>query len=474
MPKIVREDIDNLNAVLTVTLEKKDYEPKFKSELNKYRKEASMKGFRRGKTPISVLKKMFGKSALADVINRMLQEELSTYIDKESISLLGQPIPSENQEPIDFDVRALEDYNFKFDLGLAPEFELEGLSENNQFERYKVKITDELIDKDLEETRKRASKPTHPEEDIAEDDVLTLEVKELDGDSHKEGGLESEFSISPKDIFDEATRKAVLGKKKGETLSINIFKLEKEGNEQYAKRYFLKLEAEADVTFNEMFEATIKEVTRQEEATLDQGFFDKAFGPGVVNSEEEAREKIKENLEQYYIRQAESLLFRDFQDSLIEKNELPLPNAFLKRWMLATNEETTKAQIEQQYDTFTKNLQWELIRGKIAKQFEIKVEDEDILEVLKKRVRSYFGGAQNIPEDLIASSAQRLLEDEQQVRQAYDEAISDKLFDIINEKVNIKTKDIESEAFDEIIQKAREEAMAAQAAAAAVPAEEEE
>lgn len=474
MPNIVREDIDNLNAVLTVTLEKAAYEPKFKSELNKYRKEASMKGFRKGKTPISVLKKMFGKSALAEVINKMLQEELSTYIDKESLSLLGQPIPSEDQEPIDFDVRDLNDYVFKFDVGLAPEFELEGISEDNTFEKYQVEVTEDLIDKDLNDARKRTGQRIHPEENIEEEDVLTLAVKELEGEAVKEGGLESEFSVSPKDIFDEATREAILSKKKEDVLPINIFKLEKEGDEQYVKRYYLKLEGEEEVEFNELFEATIKEVTRQEIAPLDQDFFDKAFGQGAVSSEEEARAKIKGNLEQYYNRQAESLLFRDFQDSLIEKNILSLPDAFLKRWMLTTNENTTAQQIDQQYDSFTKNLQWELIKGKLAKQFDIKIDDNDVLENMKKKVRSYFGGAQNLPDDLITSSAQRLMEDEQQVRQAYDEVISDKLFDVVNEKVSVKSKSIDVESFDEIIRKAREEAMAAQVKAATVPAEEEE
>ena len=135
MPKVVREEIDNLNATVTITLEKSDYQPKFKSELNKYRQKAHMKGFRRGKTPLSVVKKMYGKAVLAEVINEQLQKELFEHLNEDKLDILGQPLPSEDQEQIEFDLKDMSDYVFKFDLGIAPEFEVEGLDKKNSFQK---------------------------------------------------------------------------------------------------------------------------------------------------------------------------------------------------------------------------------------------------------------------------------------------------------------------------------------------------
>jgi trigger factor len=189
MSKVVREDIDNLNAVVTVTLEKSDYMPKFQAELNKYRKQGQMKGFRKGRTPLSVIKKMYGKSILAELINNQLQQELYGYLQQEDIKFLGQPLPAEGQDLIDFDLKNLEDFEFKFDLGLAPEFEVQGLEDN--YEKLAVDVKDELVTEELEALQKRNGKQTPVEEAIEENDMLKIKAVEAD----KEDGLETTFSI---------------------------------------------------------------------------------------------------------------------------------------------------------------------------------------------------------------------------------------------------------------------------------------
>ena len=155
MSKVVREDVGNLSAVLTLTVGKEDYEPKLSAELNKHRKKAQLKGFRKGKTPMGFIKKMYGRAILADAINEMIQKELTKYISEEKIQILGQPLPSEDQAEYDFNINELIDYTFKFDIGFAPEFEVEGLSEDSKFERYAVDVKDELIEKDIEAAQKR-------------------------------------------------------------------------------------------------------------------------------------------------------------------------------------------------------------------------------------------------------------------------------------------------------------------------------
>lgn len=473
MPKVVREDIDNLNATLTITLEKSDYQPKFNSELNKYRQQAHMKGFRKGKTPLSVVRKMYGKAVLAEVINELLQKHLFDHLNEEKLDILGQPLPSTDQEEIEFDVKDLNDYVFKFDLGLAPQFEVAGLDQGNEFEKYVVTPDDNMIQEELENVQKRLGERIIPEDGVQEEDVVKFTVKELEGDQAKEGGIESEFSIMVSNIEDSDLKKSVLAAKTGDVLKLDLLKLEKDRDEAYAKRYYLNLEEDNDWAFHNNFEFTITEVSRIQPAELNKELFDNYFGADEVNTVEEAKEKISDNIKAHYNNQAEALLFRDFQDNLMEKNKMDLPDAFLKRWILASNEQANEEIVEKEYDLFAKNLQWTLIKGKIAKQNEVEVSEEELQEGLKNRIRAYFGGSPYANEDMINMMLPRLMEDRQQVEQVHEELISNKLHDIIAEAVNVKDKPIEIDAFNKIIEEAQAEAAAAQAKAVATSVEEE-
>ncbi len=472
MSKVVREDNGNLSAILTLTIEKRDYEAKYKQALNAQRKKAHLRGFRKGKTPLAYIRKMYGQAILADVINDMLQNELTTYLQDEKLSILGQPLPAEDQEPLDFDVLQLNDFVFRFEIGLAPEFEVEGMSEDSSFERYAVQVDPEMVDKDMDQARKRLGERAEVENDIEANDMLTIDAEELteaDGEL-KENGWATTFDVLVDRIGNEELKNNVLTLKSGDSFAFNVMDIEKESTEEYVRKYILKVEeADSEVEIGNDFRGTIKAVTRVMPAELNQEFFDKYFGEGKVSSEEEARNLIEEEIVKYYDRQSESLLFRDFQDTLLEKNPLELPDAFLKRWLEASNENTTAEQIEQEYDNFAKNLQWSLLRNKIARKAEITISDDEIFEGFKDRVRNYFQGYGD--ELVILNTANRLMEDEGQVDQMYQELMGDKLFEYIRGIVKVDDNKIESKAFDDIIAKAREEAMARQnAAAAAAPA----
>ncbi|MEM1322119.1 MAG: trigger factor [Bacteroidota bacterium] len=458
MPKIVREDVDALNAVLKVSLEKGDYEGKLKSELNKYRKKAHMKGFRKGKTPIGLVKKMYGNAVLADVINELLQSSLNNYMTEEKLNILGQPLASADQEELDFDINELNDFNFSFDLGLAPEFELEGLTTDNSFERYAVTVDEAMIDEDMANIRKRGGEQGEVEDEIVEGDMVELNADELDGDQIKENGWATTFKV----LVDAKTaterfREEVLGKTKGSKIRIDINEVEVDRDETYVQKYLLNVEEGDDPTeIGSQFEATINSVTRVIPAELNEEFFKKAFGEDSnVKTEEEARAKIEEEIVKYYDRQAENLLFRDFQKDLIEKNPLSLPDAFLKRWLKASNDTVSEEVIEKEYESFAENLKWSLVRGKMVKKFDLKVGEEEIFEGFKNRVRQYFGGYGD--ELVILNTANRLMEDGKQVDQMYQELISERLFTAIREVVGIEDKSIGSKEFDEVIKDARSE-----------------
>lgn len=458
MPKVVREDIAPLTARLDIQLERADYEPKWKSELKKYQQKAHMKGFRKGKTPMSVIRKMYGKSVLAEVVNELLEKELSGYIQEEELDLLGQPLPAEEQEPVDFDLQNLDNYSFKFEIGLAPDFDVQGVDEESTFEKYAPEISDETVEEELANARKRLGDRVQSESEIQDGDLLKLQAVELENDTPKEGGVTNEFSVLTDSLTDDM-KKAFLAKKVGERLVANIFELEKDAEEAYVRKYFLGLEEDTDRPVEPTFELTILEASRIEAAELGEDFYQEYFGEDTdVTTEEEAREAIRKNIAGYYDKQAEALLFRDMQEALMEQNQPELPREFLKRWILASNEEATAEDVEKEFDTFAENLRWTLIRNQLVKNFELKVEQEEIIEGFKARVRSYLANNPMMDDSFVDQMAMRLMQDQKQVEQLYEELITDKLFDALAEKVTIKDKPIELDAFLEIAKEAQEKA----------------
>ena len=462
MSQVVREDIDNLNAVLTVTIAQDEYEPKFKQQLKKYRDQAQIKGFRKGKTPNSVLKKMFGKNILVDIVNEMIQEKLVGYLREEELNLLGQPLPSEDQEDYDFDLKSLQDYIFKFDVGMPPDFEVQGLDESNTFEKYKVTPRQEDITSDLENARKRMGEVVHSEDDINEGDLVKFKVQELDGDALKAEGIEAEFSV-PMEKMTEAAKEKVLAGKVGDTFSYALDEIEADIDATYVKKYYLNLEEEAAEALMDLtFQLTIVDATHVEPAEMNEDFFQKIFNNEEIKTEEQARAEIAKNIEKYYDNQADALLYRDFQDRLLEMNDLQLPADFLKRWILASNENATPEGVNAEFDAFTKNLQWSLITEKIAKASEIEVNQEELMAGLKNRVMGYLQGNPGLGDEFVEMMVGRLMQDEQQVRQVQDEIMAEKLHDAIAEQVTIEPKEISADDFEAVLKEAQESAQAAQ------------
>jgi trigger factor len=461
MSKVVRVDKENLSAELTMTITKDDYVPKLDSELRAYRKKAHMKGFRKGKMPMGVIRKMYGQSLLAEVINDTLQKTLTKYLTDENIEILGQPIPSDDQKELNFDISELQDFEFKFDIGLAPEFEMKGLSADTSFDRYAVEVPASMLDKEIEQARTKFGERESVDTVIEDNDVVTFNAEELDGDSVKENGWASTFSVLVNRIGVESVKEEILKKKKGDKIRFNVYTLEKDAKPETVKKYMLNItDNDEGVEIGEEFEGTIQEVQRIMPAELNEEFFNKAFGEGNVKSIEEARSKFEEEITKYYDKQSESLLFRDLQDFLLEQNDMEIPNAFLKRWIKSSNEQATEEVIENEYGNFAKNLQWSLIKGKIVQQFDLSVTEEEIFESFKDRVRGYFQGYGD--ELIVLNTANRLMEDKKQVDQLYQELMSDKLFEAVREVVTVNDKKISAEDFDVVIRKAHDEVKAAQ------------
>lgn len=451
--KVTKNEIDALNASLHITIEQSDYTDKFNTELNNYKGKAQLKGFRKGKTPLSAIKKMYGKGIFVETINNLLSETLNNYITDEKLEVLGQPIPSESQQAVDFDIKNPQDYKFDFDLGLAPSFEVQGL--DSKRERIVVDIPKEMVTEELDLTRKKLGKEVYPEDAILEDDMITVKAVELDGDKAKKKGWETGFPLLVK-LMDEDVKKDVLTKKLGDSFKFNIRTVEKDRDEAFVRKHLLNLDEEEEKEIGDMFEGKIEKVSRIEAAPIDQEFFDKYFGEeGKESSEEEVRSLIKDNIGKHYVEQTKNLMYRDIMEHLMEANKLELPEEFLKRWLKVSNEEATDEVIEKEFAAFSKNLRWNLIRDKIEQKFEIQVLPEDIKEGFKRRIASYFGGnSQGIDLDQMAES---MMKNEEQFRQVYDEEKAEKLFAALTEEMDIEEKVISLDEFKDLVKKINEE-----------------
>jgi len=472
MSNVVKEDIDQLNAKVTVTVKKDEYEPIFNQELKKYRQQSNLKGFRKGKAPMSALKKMYGKSVLVDVVNKKLQEQLYNFLEEENIKYLGQPLISDEQETIDFDLKNMRDYEFKFDIGLMPEVEIQGL-DNKEFERYDVTIPDEVVEDQLESAQRQAGERTEPEEDIQDDDVVTFAVKELEGDAPKEDGLEAEFSVLVNTIAEEAVKEELLTKKKGDTIRFNIFKLENQEADK-VRRYYLNLEEDDDREVNEEFEGEITKVSRAQPAELNQEFFDQQFGEGKVTSKEEALEELRKNLKDFYDKEADFLLSHELREHLIESNSFELPDEFLKRWLKSANEELTDEVLEREYANFQKNTVWTLIRRKVRQDNDIDVSQEEIIGKVKEQILGMYGGAFAANPELLNSIAQRALQDQEQVERIYEQILTEKVLDVLKEEITIKDKPVDNKEMDDILTAFQDKMQQEDQARAAAQQEEEE
>lgn len=464
MANIVREDNDNLTALITINLTKEDYEPAVKKELNKLRQKAQIKGFRKGKVPVSYIKKMYGNEVLAEKVNDLLGKELYAYLEENKVDILGQPIPLPTDQQIN--INSLNEYSFKFELGLAPEIKLKGLDKGTEVNKYKIKINKKLVDQEIKTWRKKLGKQTNPD-DIEGEDVLTLDIKELENGNPKEGGLEREIKMAVDLLKNKKLAKELTKKKKGDSFELNIFELE-DNKPAFIKKQVLGVAPETEV--NDMFSATIKEVERRALGELSKFNFVNTFGQAVFNeyfegdesfeqtetiSAEEQKavtdalsKKLKDDLGKYYDSVAKQRMYRKVQESFTESNAVDLPDEFLKKWIESTNPETSAEDIEKDYNNFAEGLKWSLVKNSLAKELDVKVEFSEVVDSIQDGIRSYFGG--NVGADQLKQLTDQVLQDKNATERRYQEMISNKLFPLIEEKITINEETISWEEFDEL------------------------
>lgn len=368
MPTLVRENIDNVNAIISVTIEKSDYEKDFNAKLKDLQKRG-IKGFRKGKVPRNVLLKFYGKSLLQQLINDLLQKEITDYLVKKKPNFLGNLLPVEDKMR-EYNPQKLQDYNFKYEMGLYPDFEVEGITKENVFERYDITIPDELAQNQWTTIKGQSGQNVDIEDSIEENDIVTFKAVELEGDEAKEEGVEAEFKMLVKIIADEAVKEELLTKKAGDSIRFNVFDLEEkkqENHENFVRKHLLGLADDDEREVGENFEAEITKVSRYEAPEINQEFFDKFFGEGAVKSEEEAINFIQETIKGSYAGQVDGILLNDIRAHLLEENAMDLPVSFMRKWLERQNAPFNGADRALEYD-----MRWTLIKSDLTQRFGIK------------------------------------------------------------------------------------------------------
>jgi len=444
MSKVIKEDIDQLNAVIKVVIEKDSYKDRFDTALKNYKQKSHLKGFRPGKAPENYLKKAYGQAILSDVVNDLLQEEIGKFLREDTeTNYLGHPLASPDQAPLSFDPDQAGDFEFRFDIGKAPEFEIKGLGDGTSFERFTAKISKADLDKDLLGIRRRMGKLEDIEDGKMQDeDLLTIHAEELENGEHKPGGVHHHFVLRLDDEVDPAFRKSIMKKKKGETFEFNPFAINKEASPAYVRRYYLGLEQEPDREVGTSFEGRIERIRRADLPPVDQAFFDSYFGEGVVTSEEEARERIRQELIQYFNRRSQGLFNQTLRKGILDLNrdQLPLPEEFLKRWLQTTDEKNTPEEVEKSFARFAESLRWSLIRNKLIRERELGITEEEIRREFAHRIQESVG--YQLDEPTLLGAIDRLMKDEKQIDRVAEDLLEVKVYGAIQSSVTVKEKGI--------------------------------
>ncbi len=435
---ITKQNIDELNAVVTISLTHEDYKEKVETAIKKAQRQAVIPGFRQGKVPSGMIKKMYGKNILVDEINKLLNDSIYKYVSENNIEILGNPLPKTPESDINWDTQT--DFSFDYELGLAPKLDIE-ISNQMSFDYPVVKIDEELVEKYIKDIRRNFGKPSNPE--VSENtDVVYVDINELNEEGAiKEGGVFKSTSIGIDRLKNESAKTKLSGLKKNDSIKIASSELYENAIDLGIG---LGIDKEAAEQFNSNLQITIKNISRMEDAELNQELFDKIYGEGKVNGLEEFKSKLKDELGNMFTQDQDRKFMNEVEKTLLETSNPKLPEEFLKRWLLAVNEKPiTLEQLNNEFPSYLKAMQWKLIENKIIKDNGIQVSNEEVLEEAKRYITSQYARYGQVPtEDEIKKLTGTILSKESEVQKIYENLYYVKLLQLFKEKFTLKNKEI--------------------------------
>jgi trigger factor len=447
---ITRENIDAVNAILKVDIEKADYEKTVADQLKEYRQKAVIPGFRPGKVPDSLIRRKYRVPVLVEEVNKLLSQKLSQYLGEEKLNILGEPLPNEEQQK-SINWETDESFEFAFDIAMAPEINIT-LDNQTEIKYYKISVSEEMINQQVEMAQSQLGQNL-PDNEIKDNSSVRGNFVQLN-----DSGEEIENGIRPNDVLiavdmikDDEIKNNFIGKKKDDVI---VFDPVKAFENRHEIKHMLKIKQDEADALNSNFSFTITDVLKFEKAELNEDFFKKLYGEETdVLTVEDFRNRIKTEIERNLVYSSNHKFAIDAHDKLLEQYNMVLPEAFLKRWLIAINKELTVEQIEKEFDAFISDLKWQLIKDNIIKANEITVSVEETQAFAIQMARAQYNqyGIYDIPEEQLESYAKMILEKPEENERIYKRLYEDKVINVVKAKVTVKETEVSQEEFNEMM-----------------------
>ena len=441
--EITLNKIDKTNGTLEVKLQESDYQAGVDKKLKEYAKNAQIKGFRPGKVPVGIVKKMYGVSILVDEVNHLLTHKVKDYIKENDVNIIGDPLPRrEDADNIDWQTQ--KEFAFTYDLGLIPDHDVD--PKKTKVEKYVIKVENKVIDETIDNIRKQNGK-TDKVDESAEGDFISGQLKQVKGD------FDGPVMIPTKQLKKE--KKAFIGVKKDDKVTFDLMKAF--DKDPAALSHVTGVEKDKTGDLKGSFELTVTEITRVTDAEMNQELFDKVFGPGTVKTEEEFRDKILETVMENYNREAENLLGRHIIDTMVSKTKLDISSDFVMKWLKATNENTPEEDLKKNLDLYIDDLKWSIIRGNFEKRDGVSVNNEEVVQAAKSKLLSQLNMPMVSPEleEQFNQFADNYLKENngRNYVQEYENLLTIKVLEILKKEVSVKEKSVTVDKFNEIAKK---------------------
>jgi trigger factor len=448
---INKEQIADLNVVVSVEISKDDYTSKVNEVLRDYRRKANLSGFRPGKVPEGLVRKMYGKAVLVDEINKLVSELLQNYIKEQDLQILGDPMPKVNADDVDWEIG--NDFTFDFEMGLAPVIDV-NLSKEDRITKYRITVDQELISRDIENYAARYGQFVDTDAVADFKERLTGNIVQLDGDKQPlPDGLSAEdASLMVALIKDEERRKPFENAKAGDEIEFNLSATFPNDWEIASILKKKTKEEVGDISASD-FRFTVKSVQKFVNAGLNQELFDKVYGEGTVTSLEEFENRIKEDIAADFEESCMTKFSNDTREYLLEKLNPQLPEEFLRKWLQAANKEMSGEAFEKEFPMYLQNMKWELIANTIVKQNELKVDEQEIIDMAKANTRRQFAmyGIGDMPDETLTGYAMNSLKDEKSVRGIASQVLEKKIVMTVNETVDVNIQELSLDDFNKMI-----------------------
>lgn len=432
---IVKNQIDELNIQLTVTVAHDDYAEAEKKELQRCKRTAEFKGFRKGMVPMSLIERVYGERVLGEVVNKVLSDAINNFVKENNIKMVGEALPSEDQPEIEW--KSGNDFTFKFDIATTSEVNFE-LSKDDKVKVYEIKVSAEAK-KEMKDNLLRQFGSLTDAEQAGEDDFVIV-------DFAQEGKTVEGSYVGVKNVEGEAKSK-FLGAKVGDQFDVNV-------NEAFTnesdRAYMLKVKKEELASLAPEFHVTVKEVKTFAPAEENQETYDKIFGENQVHNAEEFDKAVTARLEENYKQESDYKLSKDLREYLVKKADIKLPEEFLKRWLFNINDgKFSKEEIEKEAPAFFEDFRWQMVRGYIMQKFDLKIEEKDVHEAAQAYVAYQYAsyGMGNVPEAILKDSVARVLQDENNSRRIVENVEATKVIEAVKGAVTLKAEKVSVEDF---------------------------